>query len=312
MQVDIITFHFVPNQGAVLQCCALKLFLEKKGHSVAVIDYRPQYHTVRYSKHRNPFIYAEWYWKKYKKSSLLNKTRIYCQSFLRAICLNIKKSENKTLDAFEVFVSRHIPLTTRYTSLKQLQDNPPIADAYVGGSDQLWNPELLDQEFDQAYFLNFGKDTTARVSYAVSMGKIQDSNYLKELNWYCKPLTAVSLREYNAETIEAIGRDVHICIDPTLLLDDNDYEPMESNNIESKPYIFVYGFEDTNEIHEAIGMAQNRYNCEIINGSPHRIMYENSRKIRDFGPDRFLSFIKNAQCVVTNSFHGSAFSIIYR
>ena len=57
MKIGIITFHFVHNQGAVLQCFALKKYLEEKGHEVEVIDYRPKYHTVRYATWKNTFRY---------------------------------------------------------------------------------------------------------------------------------------------------------------------------------------------------------------------------------------------------------------
>ena len=312
MKIAIITFHFIPNQGAVLQCCATKLFLEKNGHEVVVIDYRPYYHTVRYCKNRNPFRYAGWYWKKHKNKRLIKRLIIFGKSFTRAIILNFKKDENKSLDKFDTFVRNNLPLTKRYVSLKQLKANPPVADVYISGSDQLWNPQLLDQVFDKAYFLDFGDNQTVRVSYAVSMGEIQETKYLNELKDYCKKFNSVSFREYDSKTVIATGRDVHICIDPTLLLEASDYEKLESKVVEKEPYIFVYGFEDTPEIHCAIDLAKTRYNCRIINGSPHRIFLERTENLRDYGPDRFLTLVKEAKCIVTNSFHGTAFSIIYK
>lgn len=312
MKIDIITFHFVPNQGAVLQCFASKKFLERQGHEVKIIDYRPDYHTVRYDKVKNPFKYAAWYWRKHAKKRLLIRVRIYVQSVVRAIIMNIKQPDAGKLDEFEKFVHKNLSLTERYTSLNQLKENPPIADAYISGSDQLWNPELLNQEYDNAYFLDFGKEDTARVSYAVSMGKIQDSMSLKKLKGCCENLTAISLREYDKEAINAIGHDVHICIDPTLLLNAEDYEAAESKVKENAPYIFVYGFENTAGIHDALEVAKGKYACKVINGCPHRIkLGDSAQKLRDYGPDRFLTLVKNAECVVTNSFHGTAFSIIY-
>ena len=152
MKIGIITFHFAHNHGAVLQCCALKKYLESQGHEVKVIDYRPKYHTVRYDAVKNPFRYAADVCKK-KKPSSLKKIKVFCRSVARAIKLNIKGTDKKNDELFAAFTKKHLNLTECYTSLKSLKKNPPELDAYISGSDQLWNPDLLDQEFDRAYFL---------------------------------------------------------------------------------------------------------------------------------------------------------------
>ena len=313
MKVGIITFHFVPNQGAVLQCCATKIFLEKNGHEAVVIDYRPKYHTVRYSKFKNPFLYARWFLKKNNDRRVLGRINLYLRCFVRAIVLSLTGKDNATLDEFNTFISKNLSLTERFFSYKQLKENPPVVDACICGSDQLWNPKLLDHELDKAYFLDFCDDKIPKVSYAVSIGETQNSGYYEKLKEYSKALTSVSLREYDADIVSAIGRDVHICIDPTLLLDDTDYEFLESKElVQSEPYIFVYGFENTDGLHEAIKVVKNKYKCIVINGSPNRIKIPNAKNLSNYGPDRFLTLIKNSECVVTNSFHGTAFSIVYK
>lgn len=312
MKIGIITFHFVSNQGAVLQCFALQNFLEKNGHEVSIIDYRPLYHTVRYDNFRNPFRYSIWFWKRTSKKK--NFLRLYgtILAFARSTVANITQPDRAVNASFDKFVKKHLHLTKKYKSIEELQTDPPKLDAYISGSDQLWNPELLDQAYDPAYFLNFGDKGIPRITYAVSMGIVQESKELKILKDYCRSLTAVSLREYDKEVIEAVGRDVHICIDPALLLDASDYAELECQNAESRPYIFVYGFENSDSLHKAVEIAKEKYQCRVINGSPHRITLEESDNLRDYGPDMFLSLIKDAQCVVTNSFHGTVFSIIYK
>ncbi len=313
MKIGIITFHFTSNQGAVLQCFALKKYLEKQGHEVQVIDYCPPYHTVRYSAHKNPFMYARERWRKLGKKSLLRRSAVTVKSFLKCIMLNITQEDMNTLREFENFRKKHLNLTQRYKSLKTLKNNPPHLDAYISGSDQVWNPDLLDQEFDRAYFLDFGEEKTLRISYAVSMGKDMSGEEVSELKQLCSNMTAVSLREYNKEAVDATGRDVHICIDPTLLMDAEDYTEAESVENEDEPYIFVYGFETNEDIKQAVNMVQKKYGCRVINGSTARIKLDDGAVIaRYYGPDKFLTYIKNAQCVVTNSFHGTAFSIIYK
>ena len=313
MKVGIITFHFVSNQGGVLQAYASQKFIEKNGHEASIIDYRPSYHTVRYASRKNPFIYTDLYWKKFQNHSAVKRTLLTLRSFARCMYMNIMHTDDGVVAEYEKFVKENLHLTRRYKSLKQLKADPPKLDAYVTGSDQLWNPEILNYRFDSAYFLSFGDKKIPKVAYAVSTGKnltAKEEGQLKEL---AMDLTAVSLREFNESTVTAIGKDVHICVDPTLLLDESDYASVESKNAETEPYIFVYGFESTDEIKQAITLATKKYSCKVINGSPHRIKLEgNVVNLRNYGPDQFLTLIKNASCVVTNSFHGTAFSIIYK
>ena len=121
------------------------------------------------------------------------------------------------------------------------------------------------------------------------------------------------MREYNRDVIESIRSDVHICIDPTLLLDLYDYAQIEADIIEREPYIFVYGFEDNKTLHNVVKQVQRRYDIRIINGCPHRIKFDgNVENIRECGPGEFLALIKNATYVITNSFHGTALSIVYK
>ena len=313
MKIGILTFHFAFNQGAVLQCYAMQKYLESQGHEAYVIDYRPRYHTVMHSARRNPFVYAHVFWKKNKKQKILKRVYVSGRSFARCIVWNVTGVDRKNETAFHRFCEKNLRLTCTYKSLKQLKKDPPDFDAYISGSDQVWNPDLLGQEFDKAYFLDFGQKETKRITYAVSMGKVHDNETLSQLRNLCKDLDAISLREYSEDDVAAIGRDAHICIDPTFLLDAADYADIESDNVEDSPYIFVYGFETNNLLREAVEKAAKKFNCQIINGSPKWLSLDGDVKTASgYGPDRFLSLIKNSECVITNSFHGTAFSIIYQ
>jgi len=313
MKVGIITFHFVSNQGGVLQAYASQLFLQKHGHDAYIINYRPGYHTVRYAARKNPFLYTSWYWKKFKNKSLSKRIFLTIKSFFRCVVMNVSGTDRKKWQLFDTFISNNLRQTEVYTSLKQLRKNPPPFDAYVSGSDQLWNPDLLNFAFDPSYFLDFGPSKVRKITYAVSSGKKLSERENAQLASLCKNLSSISLREYDESTVKAIGRDVQICIDPTLLLEKEDYQKVESQTIEPEPYIFVYGFENNEATQQAVDMAVAKYNCKIINGSPDRIFLSNAcKKLRDYAPDRFLTLIKNAQCIVTNSFHGTAFAVIYK
>lgn len=313
MRVGILTFHFVSNAGGVLQCFATQTYLKKCGHEAVVIDYRPEYHTIRYASVKNPFRYAFWYWKRFKNKKLLKRILLTAKMFFVCLESNIKQPYREIEDSYSKFIQKNLELTKKYTSYNKLRSDPPILDAYVTGSDQLWNPDLLDSDFDPAYFLKFGNKDITRISYAVSTGKELNDAEIHKLCMLSDELSAVSIREYNPRIVDSLGQDIHVCIDPTLLLDAKDYACIESQEDEAEPYIFVYGFENTSALHDALELATEKYHCRVINGSPHRIkLGDSAEKLRNYGPDRFLTLIKNAECVVTNSFHGTAFSVIYK
>ena len=266
-----------------------------------------------HSAWRNPFVYSHVFWKKFRSRSIPTRLLLSARSFVRCMCWNITKVDQKNQEAFREFEKSHLHITREYRTLEQLKRNPPEFDAYISGSDQVWNPDLLGQEFDKAYFLDFGAKETKRITYAVSMGKIHDSETLSQLKELCVGLDAISLREYSEDDVAAIGRDVHICIDPTFLLDAADYSDVESEIVEESPYIFVYGFETNDSLRDAVEEAAKKYKCRIINGSPKWLQLSgNIKTVSGYGPDRFLSLIKHSECVITNSFHGTAFSIIYQ
>lgn len=313
MKIGIITFHFVSNQGAVLQCYALQKYLEDRGHEVYVINYRPRYHTVRYAAIKNPFLYSRGFWRKFYSKGNVERMYLTLRSFVRCLYLNCKSTDRNVLQCFDSFRNKYLNLTREYTTLEELRQDPPLFEAYICGSDQLWNPELLDQKIDNAYFLKFGSPETLRISYAVSIGRKMPEKYLREIKFLCKEFTAVSLREYDKQVIDAIHKKVYICIDPTFLLTADDYSQIEEKIDITEPYIFVYGFETTDVMINAIIEATEKYKCRVINGSPGRVKYKgDAENIIEYGPGRFLSYIKNAECVVTNSFHATTFSIIYK
>lgn len=314
MKIGIITFHFVHNQGAVLQCYALQKKLEMLGHEVKIIDYRPKYHTVRYDAWKNPFRYSVRMYKLKNNVSVAIKALSAMKAFVKCMNWNIKGRDRLKAQLFTDFLNKNLKCTRRYTSLKELQKDYPEMDMYISGSDQLWNPDLLDFSFDPAYFLDFGKKDSKRLTYAVSIGKEPTQDECQQIEKLSRHLDAISLREQTPAVVEAIGRDIYICVDPTLLLDAEDYFCIESEQTKTEPYIFVYGFDNSQNIHHAVDEAVAKYGCRIINGSPDRIKLtgKNIDVMSDYGPDCFLTFIKNAECVVTNSFHGTVFSIIYK
>lgn len=312
MDVGIITFHFAHNQGAVLQCYALQRFIKDMGHNVKVINYCPDYHTIRYTSTPNPFIMARNIFNLSKDNKFTSRVYKSIREFAKGIYINITRKNRKREKNFLIFINKNLNLTKKYKTLKSLQKDFPLLDVYVTGSDQLWNPELSNKSFDPAYFLDFGNAAIKKITYAVSLKERytdQEKEIMKNL---CKNLNAISIREKNIVADEIFGEKYSVCVDPTLLYNEEDYESIISEKIEDEPYVFVYGFETSDLIIGAVETISKELGVKVINGSPRRVKIQNAINRDDYGPNEFLSYIKNAEFVITNSFHGTAFSLIFK
>ena len=285
MKIGIITFHWATNYGAVLQAYALQSFLMKLGHAVQIIDYKP---------------------------------RIYEKKLVK--CFKQKRPwliKNKLIDYFKeqpfiLFRKEHFRLTTRYHSLQELRKNPPECDVYICGSDQIWNPSFTKGGEGQpttSYFLDFGHEKTIRIAYAVSFGCTE---YQEEIRHIVSPVltkfNAISVREKSGyEIVRNMGFDnVKLMPDPTLLLTAQEYnEILDSSPSFCKPFNFFYAIQDRQLV---IKKMEHYFRNEL----PECVVSTREFKYSIIDIREWLSLIKAAHSVVTNSFHGIVFSIIYK
>lgn len=313
MKIGIITFHFASNQGAALQCYALQTYLQAMGHEAEVINYRPPYHVVRYSAWKNPFLVARGNWRKNQNAALGKRSYIAARGFSRGVVASLKQTDKERYEIFRSFTSEFLHQTKEYKSLTQLQSDPPQMDVYVSGSDQLWNTDFLDYRFDGAYFLDFGSSEVKRITYAVSPKEHYSAEELFELKKLIKGLDAVCIREHNEDLASILEDDLTVAVDPTLLLDADAYAAIERKRLCKEPYLFVYGLENSQQLDSAVKTISAARNLKVINGTPHRTRLSvECEKVHQYGPREFLSYIRHADFVVTNSFHGTAFSVIYQ
>ena len=314
MKVAIITFHFPHNVGAVLQCFALQKYLEGEGHNVSVIDYRPEYHVRMYRSIRNPFTEATDYVTNYVVAGKVQKTYKWIRHFASVLLSNIKHKVVKEREkAFSIFISDNLNLTRRYNDLNELIADPPSADAYVTGSDQVWNSNITNGRLDPAYFLTYGDSNIIRVAYAVS-ADIQDKDIL-DYKTLTKEIDAICLREKSTSSRmeELLGREVKVGVDPTLLLPKSSYEQFVkiSNNYD---YVLFYGLstkQNKELVKSVLDKVKREYDLPIIDISPINWNISAEETHRVISPSEFLSYIHNASVVVTNSFHGTVFSLIF-
>lgn len=166
MKIKTITCHNVYNYGAILQAYALQRFLEDNGHEVEIIDYAPRYHSnSSWNIPENSSVYK-----------LASKFVVI--HLLYALHRYIKKKRNVNtirLKKFDDFTAEYLHVTPRkYKNYEDIQRNPPLADMYIAGSDQIWNP-IGKTGLDPAFYLNFGGSGIKRISYAASFGVSQIS-----------------------------------------------------------------------------------------------------------------------------------------
>ncbi len=307
MNIGIITFHFAHNCGAVLQCLALQESLKRMGHSVCIINYQPGYHRRRYAVLKNPFYFG---WQSKSLMAFIKTLfswRHYRQSRERYKC-------------FSSFSTMWLNETCRYTSLEQLQKTPPACDMYISGSDQLWNTRLTENRIDPAYLLDFGSKSTRRITYSIGCSLSYSNDSDGSLRRALKNLQTISLREMeNIDEIRLLTEGqtpLRTDIDPSLLLTEQDYIPyMAKTSLVLEPFIFTYTMPDPSQetVYHAARELSRLTGMKIVDASgfPQKA----NRQIKDHrvcGPAEFLWYIKNASYVITNSFHGTAFSIIFK
>lgn len=317
MKVGIITYHFPYNCGATLQCLALQTKLEQLGHEVCVINYRPWYHQNRYTPLKNPIYFAG---KRFRDPAPGFKQRLKhaVDGFIRTVLSwrNYPKVSLKE-KKFRPFVKRYLHETGIYRTLKQLQKHPPKCDLYISGSDQVWNAAITNGVFDSAYFLNFGSVEIGKMTYSVGADFRNLENPAQMLKDLVKGLDVISMREEKWEPVvreAAEGKvQTHIDVDPTLLLTADQYEQFMPNlPKEPEPYILTYTMvgETQKQIYNGARILSEKTGLKVIDiaGDPNAM----NKKVKDnrlCGPDEFLWYIKNAEYVVTNSFHGTVFSV---
>ena len=292
MKIGILTFHCAINYGAVLQAYGLQEVLKNLGHEVYIIDYRPQYLIEPYQVFR---------WKFNDRRSLISNMKDLIRE-----CLVMPIRYKRKLK-FQQFVNK-------YLNLYSWDDDLNIFDSFVFGSDQIWNPKItkgLDDVFLGKFKEAVGKKL---IAYAASAGCGQNlsAHDFKELSMSLKSFVQVGVRE-NAlyEKLFAANNNVSITIDPVLLAGEKFFSSIAADiNIE-KPYLLCFTLgRDEYAVKEAEKIAKQKQLriIEIISSSES--LYNSAIK-QMLSPTEFLGYMKGADFVVTSSFHGTVFSILF-
>lgn len=312
MRIGIVTFwQSGDNYGQLLQAWALQRYLRAMGHEPFLIRYDIAGRKIRPA-----------FWKRCVKLFLVYPACRKAAGMLRAMK---EKGKRSLMEAgnrrrrFDEFRETHLAMSGRvYGSLAELRRNPPEADCYVTGSDQVW-AQLLSVEENRAFFLDFGDASVRRVAYAPSFSMSEYPSRLRPLLKGClERLDSVSVREEaGVEICGSVGTRAVRVVDPTLLLDREDYLPLLAGGRRAAPYVYVYcpNISSPDELRwdelksfargsgtDILATTASGYvpGYELLGGVPY---------VYPTVPE-WLAYMDGASLVVTSSFHGVAFCVL--
>lgn len=308
MKVGIITILKVNNYGAELQAYATQAKLKKLGYEAEIIDYlfykNPGHKRTSMSRPVFPF-------------SMSARVKEWVYPKLMALkSLPYRETLKRRNSRFARFHQENTSLSRTYRSMEDLYASHMDYDVYLTGSDQVWNPGIYSSL--APYFLTFAPAGHKRISYAASFGisripEFARSYYREQLRSYA----AIGVREKDAVEIvkDISGKNAEWVLDPTLLLNRQEWMEVAKPYPVEGDYILMYELTPcpyiralAEHFHKEKGWRMVRI-CK--NASPED-KDEEVLNIVDAGPAEFLSLMAHATLVITNSFHGTAFSVNFQ
>lgn len=296
-RIGIITIQKCGNYGADLQAYALGAKLREMGYEAENIDYL----FYKHPRHlggtmEKPVLPITW----------TNRVK----ELLYPIKNKIKRMKNSGRVAqrdrlFQKWFDANVKTGREYRSVEGLYRNPPEYDVYMVGSDQVWNPRLYSNI--KPYFLDFAPKGARCVSYASSFGvsELKAGVYYRYKQWL-KKFSHIGLREKPSfDLVKSMGLDAEVeqVLDPTLLFSAEEWAKVAQQPEGAVPdkYVLVYELMRSKTLNEVTEKLAARNGCQVL-------------RIGDgaFGPGEFLWLFAHAEAVVTNSFHGTVFSVLHR
>lgn len=306
-KIGIITILNVNNYGAELQAFALHHKLKLMGYDNEIINYlyckNPEYQNENSAK---PLI----------KTSIKNKLKDLALKWLDTYsAFKYPKIAKIRKQRFDDFHGVHTATSKVYKSYSELYGATLDYDTYIVGSDQVWNPN--NGTNIAPYFLTFAPKSANKISFASSFGisSIKEAYYAQYKEWI-NNLDHISTRESDGVNIikKVSGQKATHVVDPTLLLSKSEWEGLMVPYAHEESYILLFIFKKNRYAEELAYKIQEKTGYKIIRVCKNETPLEPDDKIlniRDFGPLEFLGLYNGASVVLTTSFHGSIFSLIF-
>jgi hypothetical protein len=303
MRVSVITLHTVDNYGSAMQTYATQEVLKKLGCEVEIIDY---WRENNLPEHRA---------QQMLDTSLMQK--------LKPIWGRNHKTETTAIKCMQWYLEHHVsPMwkflednvnlsKKRYTLFDELKADPPKADVYITGSDQVWN-SIWNDGIDRSYFLDFAPQDKPRIAFSASIGRTEFSeDEISETKALLQKYTAISVREESAvELLKSIGIESQLILDPTLMLNCNEWRKVAKGRKKTRPFLLIYQLNPNPEMDQfAMNLAKKK-GWEVIRvGFGRSDRQKPGKCIMSPSVEEFVGLLFQAKCVLTDSFHATAFSL---
>ena len=289
-KVGIITFQESNNFGAMYQAYGLQTAIEELGYTPEIIDY----HCIA---------------KEAQYSNRFSKDRTILQNINVMLSFGIYKQSRIK---FDLFREKYLLLSECKYDKRQLNGLNSCYDAFVCGSDQIWNPDSVKD--DGTFFLDFVSNVDKKIPYAPSIGITVISEEYRDL-WikYFNNFVTLSVREQSGATVieQMTGRKAQVVLDPTLLISKKKWESILEPRVYEKPYILLYNLDYTPAMVDFAKRASKETGLPVL--LPVRTIrdYKDGFKCYVWSPQEFLSAIYGAEYVITNTYHGMIMSVIF-
>ena len=299
-KIGIITVHNNTNYGANLQAFASSAYLDKIGHDACIIDYTLPSHL----KHTRLFPWLKCSWDGEPNKSISRKLKLGAALVLSA------PHKYGRLKNFSSFRRKYIKMSEECKSVRDVAKLD--LDTVICGSDQIWNPDIT--EGIAPIFFGDIDAVRKRISYAASVGKerYDASDEAKAIELINKIDYCSVREEQTAEYLSRItGREILTVCDPVFLLDKADYEAITHKRVIKGRYILLYSVVHNAEMSAVAKKYAEKRGLPLVEICSGKDKGASHRQISSYGPIEFLSAFRYADAVITNSFHGTAFSIIF-
>ena len=293
MKVGVVTFHSANNYGATLQTWALQKVLKDYGIDAGVIHYHPDVIDHLYDP-------------------MEGKTGVKRQ--LKKFGVTLSSPDSLTrYNKFQSFLTKKFDLIGDFQTYEELSNANLKLDAYITGSDQVWNPVHIGG-FNPAYYLDFAEAGAKKISYAASIGSdyIQPK-YKEQIRKSLSTYTGISVRESSVlEAVQELAeKPVKVVLDPTMLLVKEDYEEIKVVSQMKEPYILLYMIEKNPEVMAFANTISISLGMPVIQRRKVNGLTNELPPFYTADAGEFIGLIEGASYVITNSFHGTVFSILY-
>lgn len=299
MKIGVVTTQYASNYGALLQTYALQHYLNMDCEQKAeVLNYYPKHYKN--------------YWRLIPRARGIKNivaNSIYCCQPWRIY------KKNKRFKGFKAFLRERVKCSKTFFSREDIEKEECTYDILICGSDQIWNVSRHDS-IDPVWFLSLNGDwgRARKVAYAPSVADPIPDKHKNTLKKFLNEFSYVSVREKDdvSQIKELYDREVYHVCDPVFLLNQEEWRDIMVKHKFDKPYILCYFLNPSSEAVELVSYMRKLIGIQVVQVDVNNLnKIKCNKDIIDATPEEFLGLIDNAAYVVTNSFHCTAFSVLF-